>query len=251
MRPQRLLPLLLLAGTLVPATAFAQRQRGPRTGQSGPSTRPPLTRNVTPGNPSTGNRTVTPGATRLPSQGPRTAQQRQADAARQAAREQAAREREIVRRHLTERRTRVRSRGSMFRNIAVDRNFKNEYVLMRDQDVTAFLDITDPQHPGFDPKRESDEPDLESIPVSRRAHILVVPNRAREHLTREIGNTITPSDVAETLQVMRSAEALAARLGIQNPKIFMNPESRVTVGYLHVHIIGERPAGRSYPPPLK
>src|SRR5690606_19549268 len=172
-------------------------------------------------------------------------------AAREAARRRAAQEREIVRRHLTERRNRVRARGQIFRNIAVDRRYKGEYVLQRDHKVTAFLDITDPAHPAFDPRREVEEEALESIPVQRRAHIIVVPTQPREHITRSLGGTITSGDLRETLEVVQSAEGLARKLGIKNPRVFVNPESRISIGYLHVHIIGERPAGRSYPPPLR
>lgn len=160
-------------------------------------------------------------------------------------------ERAIVRRYQTERRVSQRRLAQVFRRVAVDRDYRGEYVLMRDQHVTAFLDITDPQHPAFDPTRETDEDSLARIPLSRRAHILVVPNHPREHLGRSLDGPITTRDVEETLQVMKSAEALAKRLGIQNPQVFVNPESRLAVGYLHVHIVGERPPSHPYPAPLR
>jgi diadenosine tetraphosphate (Ap4A) HIT family hydrolase len=166
--------------------------------------------------------------------------------AEEAAHRQAEVEREIVTRHLKDRRHRVRQRGSIFHNIAVGGQRQGEYVLHQDQHITAFLDISDPQHPAFDPEREVEEEELAAIPPSRRAHILVVPNTPREHITRVIGAPITDADIEHTGAVMRQARQLATKLGIKNPHIYMNPESRVSIGYLHVHIIGERPT-RPYP----
>ena len=160
-------------------------------------------------------------------------------------------ERAIVRRYQRARRASQRKLGEVFRRVAVDRDYRGEYVLMRDQQVTAFLDITDPQHPAFDPTRETDEDSLARIPLSRRAHILVVPNQPREHLGRSLDAPISTRDVEQTLEVMKSAEALARKLGIEKPQVFVNPESRLAVGYLHVHIVGERPPSRPYPAPLR
>lgn len=158
-------------------------------------------------------------------------------------------EREIVTRHAKERVNRVRGMSRIFRKITVSRDYQGEYVLMRNKNVTAFLDITDPKHPGFKPKEESGEAELDRIPMHKRAHILVVPNRPREHITGSLGQSITSGDLQQTLEVVQSAEKLAKQLGIKDAKVFVNPESRVMVGYLHVHIIGERTAG--YPPSLQ
>lgn len=156
----------------------------------------------------------------------------------------------IVRAHQRARRQGVQQRGGIFRRI-VDGHRQNEYVVHQDRDVTAFLDMSDAEHPSFDPEAELEEGDeLAAIRPDRRAHILVVPNAAREHITRVIGQSITDSDIEQVASVMRSAKQLAANLGIKNPRIYMNPESRVTMGYLHVHIIGER-TGKPYPAALK
>lgn len=170
--------------------------------------------------------------------------------AEEAAARKAEHERAIVVRHLRDRRARVQQRGGIFHNIAVGGQRAGEYVLHRDRDITAFLDISDPQHPAFDPERDVEEEELAALPPARRVHILVVPNAPREHITRTIGAVITDTDIEETATVMRSARQLAQKLGIVNPRIYMNPESRVSIGYLHVHIIGERP-NRPYPAPLQ
>jgi len=159
-------------------------------------------------------------------------------------------EKEVVKRHAQERVSRVRGLSRIFRKITVDRDYKGEFVLQRDNHTTAFLDITDPQHPGFKPEKETGEADLDSIPIHKRAHILVVPNAPREHITNSLGGTITSADLQASLDVVKSAEKLAKQLGIKNPRVFMNPESRVMIGYLHVHIIGERTAQTRYPKPL-
>lgn len=164
---------------------------------------------------------------------------------------QAEYERHIVRTHLRARKERVQRMGSIFSRIATAGHRQGEYVLHQDRDVTAFLDISDPQHPGFDPEQELEEGDeLAAIPPAKRAHILVVPNAPREHITRVIGGAIGENDIEEVASVMRSARQLATRLGIKNPRIYMNPESRVAIGYLHVHIIGERPS-KPYPAALQ
>jgi hypothetical protein len=50
---------------------------------------------------------------------------------------------------------------------------------------------------------------------------------------------------------MRAAAALATRLGIKDPKIYVKSPARVGIGYLHVHVLGERDPNVPYPPPLK
>src|SRR6185437_7976411 len=41
----------------------------------------------------------------------------------------------------------VSARGKIFARIAVKQDYTGEYVVYRDNDVTAFLDLKDPQHP--------------------------------------------------------------------------------------------------------
>lgn len=177
--------------------------------------------------------------------GPRLNPAQQREAQRRAE------ERAIAARVNKERRDRVRASGSRFRSIAVDRQTAGEYVVARNNKVTAFLDVTDPLHPGFNPARETDEEDLAAIPIQRRAHILVVPNVPREHLTGVLGRSIEGGDLETSLEVVNEAKKLARELGIKNPRVFINAESRVGIGYLHVHIVGERPPNRPYPPPLQ
>lgn len=158
-------------------------------------------------------------------------------------------ERQTVTRYMKQRQAWVRQRGENFRKIAVRRDYSSDWVVHRDRKVTAFLDWSDPAHPRFDPARETGEDHiLASIPVERRAHLLVIPNRPREHVGQRLGSQIEVSDVKETLATMRAAERLATRLGIANPKIYVNSENSISVGYLHVHIVGERT--RPYPEPL-
>lgn len=49
--------------------------------------------------------------------------------------------RALMRQLRNERETRMRERGAMFERIAVQHDYTGEYVLFRDQDVTAFLDL--------------------------------------------------------------------------------------------------------------
>ncbi len=147
-----------------------------------------------------------------------------------------------------ERETKVRERGNIFARIAVKHDFTGEYVLFRDQDVTAFLDIKDPQHPRFQPDHEEDGPVDPSKP---RTHILVVPNQPRETIGKTLSSDITTDDLELTLKVMRAATDLSTRLGIKNAKIYVRSPARVGVGYLHIHIVGERDPKVPYPPALK
>src|SRR5262249_14417492 len=50
----------------------------------------------------------------------------------------------------------VRDRGEVFAKIAAKHDYSGEYVLFRDQDVTAFLDLKDPQHPRYAPEGPPD-----------------------------------------------------------------------------------------------
>lgn len=139
----------------------------------------------------------------------------------------------------------VHARGEIFARIAVKQDYKGEYVVYRDQDVTAFLDLKDPQHPRHKRGHEDDGIDPKKV-----AHILVVPNQPRETIGKTIASNITVDDLEATLKVMKAAETIAAKLGIKNAKIFVKSPARVGVGYLHVHIIGERDPATPYPPPL-
>jgi len=89
------------------------------------------------------------------------------------------------------------------------------------------------------------------IPPQKRVHILVVPNAPREHIGKRLNATIGSADLKATLSVVQSAEKLAVKLGVKNPKVFVNSEARIGVGYLHVHIVGERTRATKYPPALK
>src|SRR5579872_6625944 len=51
-----------------------------------------------------------------------------------------------------ERNQAVRERGEIFARIAVQHDYRGEYVLFRDKEVTAFLDVTDPRHPRYAPR---------------------------------------------------------------------------------------------------
>jgi hypothetical protein len=142
---------------------------------------------------------------------------------------------------LKDRKDWIRGRGEIFRKIAVEKNFSNDYVLFRNKKITAFLDWGDSKHPKFDPKRKTGEQHImEKIPEGKRAHILVVPNAPREHIASRLGAQIGTGDLRKTLSTMKSAERLAKKLKIRNPQIYVNSESAISVGYLHVHIVGER-----------
>ena len=147
-----------------------------------------------------------------------------------------------------EREKTVRERGEIFARIAVKHDYSGEYVLFRDQDVTAFLDLKDPRHPRYSPETEHDEDAAGSS--KRLSHILVVPNQPRETIGKTVASDITAEDLEVTQKVMREAAALATRLGVKHAKIYVKSPERVGVGYLHVHIVGERDPNVSYPPPL-
>ncbi|MBV8760337.1 MAG: hypothetical protein JO257_23800 [Deltaproteobacteria bacterium] len=153
----------------------------------------------------------------------------------------------LMRQLRDEREKRVHERGEIFAKIATKHDYTGEYVLFRDKDVTAFLDLKDPQHPRFKPGHDEDD----GGDNPNRAHILVVPNEPRETIGKTVAADITADDLEATLKVMREASALATRLKIKNPKIYVKSPARVGVGYLHVHIVGERDPKSPYPPPLK
>ena len=143
----------------------------------------------------------------------------------------------------------IRNRGQLFRRITQDRNYDRDYVVFRNNKVTAFLDWSDPLHPQFDPKRKTGEQHmLDPIPVERRSHILVIPNTPREHIAATLGAQITSKDLDAAQQTIKAAEKLAKKLGIANPKVWINSPSAISVGYLHVHIVGEKT--KDYPAAL-
>jgi hypothetical protein len=144
----------------------------------------------------------------------------------------------------------VRERGETFARITVQHDYRGEYVLFRDQEVTAFLDLTDPRHPRYSPRPGADDENT-SADANRRVHILVVPNQPREHIGKTLTSDIGAEDLELALRVMCSAESLAKRLGVTNARVFVKAAERVGIGYLHVHIVGERDPGVPYPPPLQ
>lgn len=148
-----------------------------------------------------------------------------------------------------EREKMVREKGEIFARIATKHDYSGEYVLFRDQDVTAFLDLKDPRHPRYSPKPGHDG-EGPAGGSKRLSHILVVPNVPRETIGKTLTSDITAEDVELTLKLMREAAALAPRFGIKNPKIYVKSPARVGLGYLHVHVVGERDSNVPYPPPL-
>jgi hypothetical protein len=130
----------------------------------------------------------------------------------------------------------LRERARFIERIAAG-DFTGKHVLLRNERVTAFLDVTDPR--SASPVREYHK-ELLAIPVERRAHILVVPNQKREHISRTLDSKIRLDDLEVSAAVLKEAEALAKRLGIRHANVFFNPSDQLSVGYLHAHIMGER-----------
>lgn len=134
----------------------------------------------------------------------------------------------------------LRQRSRFFSKITQQRDYRGERVVHRDGNVTAFLDLTDPQHPGYSPERADEDESMASLPPSRRTHILVVPNQPREHIGKSVTGTITLADIEATKTTLEAAHRIANDLGVKNPRIYMNTQDRLAVGYQHVHIVGER-----------
>jgi diadenosine tetraphosphate (Ap4A) HIT family hydrolase len=151
--------------------------------------------------------------------------------------------------HALRRRETLVRRGELFKKITQRGDYTGEHVLYRDGHVTAFLDLTDPQHPGHraETGRIEDGEGEARARNPNRAHILVVPNDPREHIGKSLSGTLGSDDLQAALDVVKKAEGLAGRLGIKNPQVFINTQDRLSVGYLHVHIIGERDPARPYP----
>jgi diadenosine tetraphosphate (Ap4A) HIT family hydrolase len=186
-----------------------------------------------------------PPATEKPKQ-PAKAESTATDAGGEPSKEKKA----LMRQLRDEREKRVHDKGEIFAKIAVKHDYSGEYVLFRDQDVTAFLDLKDPRHPRYAPSKEHDEDGPVGDP-KRVSHILVVPNQPRETIGKTVASDITKEDLELTLKVMHEAATLATRFGVKNPKIFVKSPERVGIGYLHVHILGERDPNTPYPPPLR
>jgi len=140
----------------------------------------------------------------------------------------------------------MRQNSRFFKTITVARDWSREHVVHHDAAVTAFLDMSDPKHPRYDPENVDEDEHIAKIPEAKRAHILVVPNQPREHIAQSVTGTITLDDINATRSVLESAHKVAKDLGIKNARIYLNTSDRVTVGYLHVHIVGERD-GCAYP----
>jgi diadenosine tetraphosphate (Ap4A) HIT family hydrolase len=151
---------------------------------------------------------------------------------------------EAARRHL------LVARGRRFARIA--RGLEpGPRIILKNRRVTAFLDHKDPKSPDYDDSIFDWElasfADLKDLPLERRAHVLVIPNRGRAHVGRHFGSGLRASDLETSLRILREAEALARELGIQRARVFINPPDKVSVGYLHVHIVGERDPSLPYP----
>jgi len=154
--------------------------------------------------------------------------------------------RQIVRGAAQQRLVSIRSNARFFTKITQAQDWKGEHVVHHDANVTAFLDMSDPQHPRYDKENIDEDESIEHIPLNKRAHILVIPNQQREHIASSVTGVITLDDINATKQVLESAHQVAKNLGIRNPRIYLNTSDRLTVGYLHVHIVGER-SSTSYP----
>jgi diadenosine tetraphosphate (Ap4A) HIT family hydrolase len=140
----------------------------------------------------------------------------------------------------------LRQNARFFTKITVKGDWSNERVVHHDALVTAFLDMSDPEHPRYDRQNVDEDELIARLPESRRAHVLVIPNQPREHIAPSVSGVITLDDINATRAVLESAHQVAKDLGIKNPRIYFNTADRLTVGYLHVHVVGERD-GRAYP----
>jgi diadenosine tetraphosphate (Ap4A) HIT family hydrolase len=143
----------------------------------------------------------------------------------------------------------LRRNAEFFKKITVGRNYRGEHVVYRDSKVTAFLDLSDPLHPNHERFARAEDGEFEERAANpNRAHLLVIPNEPREHIGRTLSGKVTAADLETTLAVVRTAEGLARSLGIIDPQVFVNSQDRLSVGYLHAHIVGVR--SRPYPAPL-
>lgn len=70
-------------------------------------------------------------------------------------------------------------------------------------------------------------------------NLQVVPREAsREHVARKMGGLIRRSDIKTVLGHMSRAEALAKHLGVQDAKIWIQPEGKTSIGQLQIHVEG-------------
>jgi diadenosine tetraphosphate (Ap4A) HIT family hydrolase len=157
--------------------------------------------------------------------------------------------RKLMKEHAERRQASLLSRAEFFKKIAVARDYSGEHVVYRDPSVTAFLDLSDPLHPNHERLGRAEDGESEARAANpNRAHLLVIPNAPREHIGRKLSGTVDSDDLEATLAVVKKAEGLAKSLGIRNPSVFVNTQDRLSVGYLHAHIVGER--SLPYPNPL-
>jgi hypothetical protein len=127
-------------------------------------------------------------------------------------------------------------------------DFSGEYVFERNNKVTFFLDPADNMHPRYAQRGEDwAHSGVEKIPVSRRIKFLVTPNKLHEHIGSKIDGEISISDAKLVYETMQEAERMAKQLGVVNPRIWVNNAQTASIGQLHVHVAGERPASFKYP----
>lgn len=157
--------------------------------------------------------------------------------------------RQIVREAHSDRIDGLRQRSRFFSKITQGKQYTGERIVGHKPGAggaTAFLDMTDPQHPRFDPKMEDEDESQNALPANKRTHILVVPNTPREHIGKSVTGTIDLDDINATKATLEYAHTVAKDLGVKNPRIFINTQDRLSVGYQHVHIVGER-TQQTYP----
>ncbi len=151
----------------------------------------------------------------------------------------------------------VSAAGSRFAAIATGRYDKTrERIVYRGRGAIGFVNFGDPLHPMYFPEppeglkaaREwalQHPEDLEAQSVlldpSHRLHILLIPQAESQHIAKHLTAPITRADIQRTAALFDVAHDLAATLRLKlKPEVFQNGEGTVTVGYQHLHIIGER-----------
>jgi chondroitin 4-sulfotransferase 11 len=142
----------------------------------------------------------------------------------------------------TQRAAELNARGAYFEQLTRG-DAPGERVVYRDALVTGFLHRSDPSHPSQAADRKSEPSPSET----QRAHLLVVPNVKRAHLTVQLDQEITVEDLREVGKVMAAARRAAIALGIRDAVHFVSPSEAINVGYLHVHVVGTRVAATGYP----
>jgi hypothetical protein len=133
-----------------------------------------------------------------------------------------------------------------FRKIAQG-DYTNQLVLYRDAEMTAFVDWTDVDHPGHNGGAVVDT-SLRGRPNA--AHVLFIPNEEHAHLGIKLESKFHYADVKRTERLMKKAEELGDALGLGRVEIFQNSAQAVSVGWQHIHLIGDKPDGFRYPASL-